>query len=203
AIATAQATLDKSKSDLDLARLNYERYEQLYKAQLIARQEYEQMKANFTSAEAGVRASAAQVSQVQAQRTQMVAQLASAQRRITQAEAGHTRLADVLAKFDVVAPIDGMVTNLRVRVGETVVPGIQNSAASTVMTIADMSLITAEAEADGADNVNLKLGQIGEVTIDAIPDKTFLGHVIEIGNTAILRSSGQVASSSATSSTEA
>jgi HlyD family secretion protein len=41
------------------------------------------------------------------------------------------------------------------------------------------------------------------VTIDAIPDHTFSGHVIEIGNTAILRSTGQVASSSATSSTEA
>jgi HlyD family secretion protein len=51
--------------------------------------------------------------------------------------------------------------------------------------------------------VNLKLGQVAEVSIDAIPDKTFQGHVIEIGNTAILRSSGQVASSSATSSNEA
>jgi len=203
AIATAQATLDKSKSDLDLARLNYERYEQLYKAQLIARQEYEQMKANFTSAEAGVRASAAQVSQVQAQRTQMVAQLASAQRRITQAEAGQTRLADVLAKFDVVAPIDGMVTNLPVRVGETVVPGIQNSAASTVMTIADMSLITAEVKADETDIVSVQLGQDATVTIEAIPNRTFHGKVTEIGNTAILRSSGLAASQSTTSSQEA
>jgi HlyD family secretion protein len=203
AIATAQATLDKSKSDLDLARLNFERYEQLYKAQLIARQEYEQMKANFTSAEAGVRATAAQVSQVQAQRAQMVAQLASAQRRITQAEAGQTRLADVLAKFDVVAPIDGMVTNLPVRVGETVVPGIQNSAASTVMTIADMSLITAEVKADETDIVSVQVGQEATVTIDAMPGRVFRGKVTEIGNTAILRSSGLAASQSATSSQEA
>ena len=71
------------------------------------------------------------------------------------------------------------------------------------MTIADMSLITAEVKVDETDIVNLHLGQISEVTIDAIPDKTFVGHVIEIGNTAILRSSGQVASSSATSSPEA
>ena len=203
AIATAQATLDKSKSDLDLARLNFERYEQLYKAQLIARQEYEQMKANFTSAEAGVRATAAQVSQVQAQRAQMVAQLASAQRRITQAEAGQTRLADVLAKFDVIAPIDGMVTNLPVRVGETVVPGIQNSAASTVMTIADMSLITAEVKADETDIVSVQVGQEATVTIDAMPGRVFRGKVTEIGNTAILRSSGLAASQSATSSQEA
>jgi HlyD family secretion protein len=203
AIATAQATLDKSKSDLELARLNFARYEQLYKEQLIARQEYEQMKANFTSAEAGVRASAAQVSQVQAQRAQMTAQLTSAQRRITQAQAGQTRLADVLAKFDVVAPIDGMVTNLPVRVGETVVPGIQNSAASTVMTIADMSLITAEVKADETDIVSVQVGQDATITIDAMPNRVFRGKVIEIGNTAILRSSGLAASQSATSSQEA
>jgi HlyD family secretion protein len=203
AIATAQATLDKSKSDLDIARLNFERYDQLYKAQLIARQEYEQTKASFTSAEAGVRASSAQLAQFQAQRTQMTAQLASAQRRITQAEAGQRRLADVLAKFDVVAPIDGMVTNLPVRVGETVVPGIQNSAASTVMTIADMSLITAEVKADETDIVSVQVGQEASVTIDAMPNRTFRGKVIEIGNTAILRSSGLAASQSATSSQEA
>jgi HlyD family secretion protein len=103
----------------------------------------------------------------------------------------------------VVSPLDGVVTNLPVQIGETVVPGVQNSAASSVMTVADMSLITAEVKVDETDIVNLKIGQKADVTIDAVPDHTFSGHVIEIGNTAILRSTGQVASSSATSSTEA
>nr|MDP9115341.1 biotin/lipoyl-binding protein [Acidobacteriota bacterium] len=85
AVATAQATLDHSKSDLELARANFERYEQLYKAQLIARQEYEQYRATFNAAEAGVRESAARLSQTQAQRAQTVAQLNSFQRRVTQA----------------------------------------------------------------------------------------------------------------------
>ena len=203
AIATAQATHDRTKSDLDLARLNFERYEQLYKSQLIARQEYEQMRANFTAAEANVREGGARVSQVQAQRAQTAAQLNSLQRRITQAEAMQRRVTDVLAKFDVIAPIDGVVTNLPVRMGETVVPGIQNSAASTVMTIADMSLITAEVKADETDIVSVHVGQEASVTIDAIPNRLFRGKVIEIGNTAILRSSGLAASQSATSSQEA
>jgi HlyD family secretion protein len=112
-------------------------------------------------------------------------------------------VADILAKHDVVSPLDGIVTNLPVRLGETVVPGVQNSAASAVMTIADMSLITAEVKVDETDIVNLEIGQKADITIDAVPDRTFSGHVIEIGNTAILRSSGQVASNSATSSTEA
>jgi HlyD family secretion protein len=96
-----------------------------------------------------------------------------------------------------------VVTNLPVRVGETVVPGVQNSAASTMMTIADMSLITSEVKVDETDIVNVKLNQVADITIDAIPNKTFKGHVIEIGNTAILRSTGLAASQSAISSQEA
>ena len=71
------------------------------------------------------------------------------------------------------------------------------------MTIADMSLITSEVKVDETDIVNVKLSQVADVTIDAIPNKTFKGHVIEIGNTAILRSTGVAASQSAVSSQEA
>ena len=202
-IATAQATLDHSKSDQELARANFERYEQLYKAQLIARQDFEQYRANLNAAEAGVRESAARLSQAQAQRAQTLAQLNSFQRRITQAQATQTRVSDILAKFDVISPIDGVVTNLPVRMGETIVPGIQNSPASTVMTIADMSLITAEVNADETDVVSVQLGQNATVTIEAMPNHTFHGKVIQIGNSAILRSSGLAASQSTTSSQEA
>jgi HlyD family secretion protein len=71
------------------------------------------------------------------------------------------------------------------------------------MTIADMSLITAEVKVDETDIVNVKLNQVADVTIDAIPNRTFKGHVIEIGNTAILRSTGLAASQSTISSQEA
>ena len=203
AIVTAQASIDRAKSDLDLAGSNFDRISQLYKQQLIARQEYEQSQASLRSFEAAGREVAARLAQAQAQRAQMSAQLASVQRRIPQAEANQRRVTDVLAKFDVVAPIDGVVTNLPVRMGETVVPGIQNSSASTVMTIADMSLITAEVKADESDIVSIEVGQQATVTIEALQGRTFHGKVIEIGNTAILRSSGVAASQSLTSSTEA
>jgi len=113
------------------------------------------------------------------------------------------RFNDLLEKHNSYAPLDGVVTNLPVRVGETVVPGVQNSAASTIMTIADMSLITAEVKVDETDIVNVKLDQAADITIDAIPNKVFKGHVTEIGNTAILRSTGLAASQSAVSSQEA
>ncbi len=76
-------------------------------------------------------------------------------------QANLDRYKDILSQYYVTSPIDGIVTNLPVRVGETVVPGVQNSAASTIMTIADMSLITAEVKVDETDIVNVQLGPGG------------------------------------------
>jgi len=202
-IKTSAATLDRFKSELERSKLNLDRAAELWREKLIARQEYDQKKADYDSAEAGVRENAARLSQMESQRAQIAAQLSAAQRRVAVAQAGETRLDDVLAKHDVVAPIDGVVTNLPVRMGETVVPGIQNSAASTIMTIADMSLITAEVKVDETDIVNVQLGQTASITLDAMPNRKFTGKVIEIGNTAILRSTGLAASQSATSNQDA
>jgi HlyD family secretion protein len=109
----------------------------------------------------------------------------------------------VLQKTTYSAPYDGVVTNLPVREGESVVIGIQNALGSTLMTIADMSVITAEVKVDETDIVNVRLGQPAEVTIDAIPKRIFHGTVSEIGDNAIVRSSGVSTSQQATASEEA
>jgi HlyD family secretion protein len=202
-IRTTQADIDKSQADLVRMKSDYERSDKLYKDQLLATQDFEVKKDTYETQLAVVRQNQARLVQARAQREQAAAQLASQQKKIAQARANLTRLSDVLEKFNAYSPLDGVVTNLPVRVGETVVPGIQNSAASTIMTIADMSLITAEVQVDEADIVNVKLDQIADISIDAIPNRTFKGHVIEIGNTAIVRSTGQAASDSAVSSQEA
>jgi len=202
-LKTAQASVDRAKAELERARLDFERGEELWKSKLIAKQEFDSRKSQYEALQAGVRESQARLSQMRAQREQTAAQLSVSQRRVAQVRATLSRFSDVLKKHSAITPIDGIVTNLPVRVGETVVPGIQNSSASLIMTIADMSLITAEVKVDETDIVNVKLDQEADVTIDAIPNKTFKGHVIEIGNTAILRSSGLAASQSAISSQEA
>lgn len=202
-IRTSVAGVDRAKADLERARLDYERAKKLLDDKLIARQDFDAKKASYDSLAASLREAEARLLQMKAQREQTAAQLASAQRRVAQVRATLSRFSDVLQKHNAVSPIDGIVTNLPVRVGETVVPGVQNSAASLIMTIADMSIITAEVKVDETDIVNVKLDQAADVTIDAIPNRTFRGKVIEIGNTAILRSSGLAASQSAVSSQEA
>jgi HlyD family secretion protein len=194
ALLTSRADLTRAKSDADHARLDWERAQGLYKDALIAKQEYDAKKAAWESAEAGLAQAEARVSQSKAQKD-------SAEKRISQNQANLTRVSDVLQKTVYEAPFDGVITNLPVREGETVVIGIQNAPGSTLMTIADMSVITAEVKVDETDIVNVRMGQPADVTIDAIPRKVFHGTVTEIGDNAIVRSTG-VSTSQATSTSQ-
>ena len=202
-IHTMEAGLEHDKADLDRMKADFDRAQELFNEKLLARQDFELKKFTYEAQKAQITQSEAKIVQARAQREQNAAQVSSTQRHIAQARANLNRFADVLRKYDSVAPLDGVVTNLPVRVGESVVPGIQNSEGSVIMTIADMSMITAEVKVDETDIVSVHLGQVADVTIDAIPNKTFKGHVTEIGDTAILRSTGLAASQSAISSQEA
>jgi HlyD family secretion protein len=102
-----------------------------------------------------------------------------------------------------VAPFEGVVTNLPVHEGETVVMGIQNAPGSTLMTVSDMGVVTAEVHVDETDIVNIANGQSADVTIDAMPGQTFKGKVTQIGDNAIVRSTGLSTSQSTASSQEA
>src|SRR6185369_307835 len=196
ALNTSMADLKRAQSDLERAQLDWTRAQGLYKDALIAKSEYDSQKAAFQTAQAGLAQAQARVAQAKAQKD-------SAERHITQNAANLTHAADVLQKTTYAAPYDGMITNLPVREGETVVIGIQNSPGSTLMTLADMSVITAEVKVDETDIVNVRLGQPAEVSIDAIPKKIFKAVVTEIGNNAIVRSTGVSTSQQTSASQEA
>ena len=196
ALKTALADLNRAKADAERMKLDWDRAQGLYQDALIAKSEYDSRKNAWESADAGLAQAQARIAQAKAQKE-------SADRRVAQARANLTRVSDVLQKTAYEAPFDGTITNLPVREGETVVIGIQNSPGSTLMSIADMSVITAEVQVDETDIVNVKLGQSADVTIDAIPKKSFPGVVTEIGNNAIVRSTGLATSQQTTASQEA
>jgi HlyD family secretion protein len=202
-IEMSQAAVDQSNSLLEQAKTDYDRAVAEFNEQLLAKQDFDSKKFAYDGQKAAVAQAVSRLQQARTSREQAVATLASAQRRIAQAKANLNRFTDILEKHNSFAPIEGMVTNLPVRVGETVVPGLQNQTGTLIMTIADMSQITAEVKVDETDIVNVQMGQQAEITIDAIPNKTFTGKVTEMGNTAILRSTGVAASQSAISSQEA
>jgi HlyD family secretion protein len=194
--AAAQANVQQTTAAYQKASLDEGRGKQLYDQGLIAKQDFDATQEAYDAAAASLAASKAQAQQVRAQLQEAKYSLAQAQDVLT-----HTR--DVLNKTTYLAPIDGVVTYIAVRVGEGVVPGIQNSTGSFLMTISDMSVVTSEVMVDETDIVNVRPGQAAQVTIDAIPGKFFPGHVTQVGTQAVLRTSGLTSTQSTTSNQEA
>src|ERR1700735_4672304 len=192
---SAVATLAQRQADLEKAKYDWQRTQELYKDQLIAKQEFDANKATYDSATAALNASKAQVEQARAARDQ-------SRDNMNQNEAVLKHTKDILRKTTYTAPIGGIVSYIAVRVGENVVPGIQNAEGSMLMTISDMSVVAAEVKVDETDITNVREGDPADVTIDAIPGKTFKGHVTQVGDEAILRSSGLAATTQTTANTQ-
>ena len=193
---TAQANITQGKADLEQKKLDYTRAQALYNDKLIAKQDYDAKKAAYDM-------SAATLEQREAALAQARAQTESQRGHMNQAVASQRANYDALDKTVSRAPFDGLVTNVPVREGETVVLGIQNAEGSTLMTLADMSVITAEVKVDETDIVTVSLNQSVDVTVDALPGRVFKGHVTEVGDQALLRTTGVATSQSTTGTEEA
>ena len=193
---SSQADLIQAQANLEKARLDYERGQGLVKDGLIPKQDFDQRKTAYDAAVAAADSAKAHVLSAKAQLDVVRAQL-------DQSKAVLVRTKDVLQKTTYVSPINGIVSYLPVKVGEYVVLGMQNATGSFLMTLSDMSVVTSEVKVDETDIVNIKIGQPADVTIDAVPGKTFKGKVTEIGSQAVLRSSGLATTQTTTSNQEA
>jgi len=193
---TSEANVEHAKADLEQKKLDWERGQSLYKAGILSKSDYDSRKAAFETDVASVNQAAAQLNQAKANTD-------SARGHLQTAVANLRVNQDLLNKTIATAPFDAIVTNMPVREGETVVTGIQGTEGATLMTLADMSVITAEVKVDETDIVNIQIGQTAEVTVDALPGKTFKGHVTLVGDQALLRSTGQATSTSTTGTEEA
>src|SRR5512138_551193 len=163
ALSSSRAQEAQAKANLIQAQRNYQRSADIKKAntQLVSDEQLEQLK---TAAEVQQALQEAAVHQVE----QSAAQLKDAQ--------------SSLAKTTILAPMSGRVTRLAVEQGETAVPGTFNKDAATLLTIADMSVLETKVKVDETDVARIELGDSAIVQIDAFPDTTFIGKVVEISH---------------------
>ncbi len=164
-LISATANLAQAKSDLTRAKANRE-------AGIIAAADFEKIR----------------TTQETAQATQETSRL-----RTEQAKANVAQSHVGLGNSSITAPMDGVVTARRIELGETAVPGIQNSAGTVLVTISDMSKVEAEMEVDEASIPSVKLGQEAQIRIDAYPNQTFQGQVTEVGGSPMLKLSSNEA----------
>jgi HlyD family secretion protein len=171
ALLAARTGVEQGRANLDLARQNLKRQEDLWKEGLTTRENLERAQNDVTVREADLRTRQQDIETNEA--------------RIKQEQASLSTTRYNLNQIIITAPMDGLVTRRSIEEGETAVLGTMNNAGSVLLTIADMSVIEAEVEVDETEIPTVHLNQEARVMIDAVPDKTFRGRVTEIGNSPI------------------
>jgi HlyD family secretion protein len=177
-VAAAKSSLDQSRTavetakvNLDLARQNLKRQQDLWKDGLTTKEALERAQNDVAVRESDVKS-----------RQQ---EILTSEQRIRQEEASLSTTKYNMNQVIITAPMDGLVTRRSIEEGETAVLGTMNNAGSVLLTIADMSLLEAEVEVDETEVPTVQVGQMAKVTIDAVPNRTFKGHVTEIGNSPV------------------
>ena len=165
-LASARAGEAQAKASQIQAQRNYERSAEIRKtnAALISDEQLEQLKTQAEVNTALYDAAAHQVDQA-------IAQLRDAR--------------SSLQKTTIVAPMSGRVTRLNVEQGETAVPGTFNKDAATLLTISDMGVLETKVKVDETDVARISVGDSAQIQIDAFPDTTFTGRVVEISNSSV------------------
>jgi HlyD family secretion protein len=185
ALRGAEAALEQARQGVETARVQLtvaqqtlKRQQDLWAKQLTTREALERAENDLRIAQSTLAEREKQV------RTQDV--------RLGQDRAALASAQFDLSKVRIESPIAGIVTRRNIQEGETAVVGTMNNPGTVLLTVADMSVIQAEVEVDETNIPNVALGQMAKITIDALPDRTFKGHVTEIGNSPI-QATGQAA----------
>ena len=174
ALQQAEQNLANAKVNLKLAEDELERQQRLDRDKLATKQALEQARDSVALRTGDVKNAEQSV--------------ATAQQRIKSQMADLSNAEHDLSRVTIESPIDGIITRRNVEEGETAIAGFTNNPSVVMLQVSDMSVIEAEIEVDETDIPSVKLGQKTNVTIDALPDRTFTAKVTEIGNSPITAS---------------
>jgi HlyD family secretion protein len=188
AVNSAKADIKRAEADAARAKQSFDRNEKLLRDGLISPDSFEKFKSDYDIALITLNAANARLAQSEAQVAQVKNQGEQSTIRIAQQRSSLVRAKDSLSKTTITSPLDGIITYLPVNEGEIAIIGIQNSPGTVLMTIADLSVITAEVRVDETDIVNVRIGQEAKIKVDALGDKFLMGHVSEVGNSALNKS---------------
>ena len=164
AIKSAEANIAVAKANLLLAEQNWLRAKELFPKKAMSRSEYDAHRAEFLAAQARIGVSDASLAQAKSQ-------LASAEASLLKAERN-------LNYCVITSPVDGVIIDRRVSVGQTVV---SNMSASSIFLIAkDLKKMQVWASVNEADIGDIKAGMPVIFTVDTFPGSRFRGVVLKV-----------------------
>jgi len=164
-----RARLEGAKTNLDQFQEEFERQERLFEKDLTSERLFKEARYAYLNAKSSHEAMKSQIQQFQS---------------------AYEKQLDYLDKAKIVAPMSGIITFLDVEAGEIAAAQTAFTQGRTLMTISDLNVFEVEVEVDETEINKIKLGQKAEIEVDAFPDTTFPGEVVEIGNTAIMSGLG-------------
>ncbi len=180
-IKIAQAQLDEINSRLENARKTHNRNTKLYADGVISKSDLEASQSTLDGLIASANSAKAAIKQAQTNAS-------SSQFNTQSANASLDEIKTSLNKTFIYAPVDGIISSLKVEKGERVVGTIQMSG-TEMMTIANLSAIEAQVEVSENDIVRVHKGDSAVIEIDAFYGKKFTGVVTEIANSSTTASS--------------
>lgn len=110
--------------------------------------------------------------------------LRSLQESLAQSRAALDQAEELLSKTRIKSPIDGLVIQVDIKEGETVIAGTMNIPGATMMVIADPSETLTEVQVDEADIAQVREGQKADIFSAAYPDTPLSGTIQSIATTA-------------------
>jgi HlyD family secretion protein len=165
-LASRRVEVQRAHAALNTAKASYQRAQNLARQGIQAQELFDQSRLGYDNAVAG---------------------LAAAEQGVQQTQAGLRSASEDLSRTTLHSPIDGKVVQLNAHEGEVVVTGTMNNPGSVIAVIADLSQILVEAEVGESEVVGVKIEQPAKIKVDAVPNKEYHGHVVEIGSSAAVR----------------
>jgi HlyD family secretion protein len=187
ALDQMRQAIETAKVQLQQAQQNLARQQDLWRQQLTTREALDKATNDLRAAESAVQ---------EREKLMRPQESRIAQERATLESARYD-----LSKVRIESPIEGIVTRRNIQEGETAIIGTMNNPGTVLLTLADMSIIQAEVEVDETNIPHVQLGQRAKISIDALPDRSFAGHVTEIGNSPIQTSTTPNTQSTGTQAT--
>ncbi|WP_276499935.1 efflux RND transporter periplasmic adaptor subunit [Terrimonas pollutisoli] len=166
-VSNSQAALDATKASLDQAKQAYERNKSLFEQKVISQSEFEQFETTYRSAQANYNAALQNIKGLQA--------------NVRTAETGLTKANKDLGRTTLVAPMNGVISSLKVKKGERVA-GNSFNVGTEMMTVADMSVMEVRVDVGENDIVKVNIGDSADVELDAYNNRKFKGVVTQIAS---------------------
>ncbi len=170
-IVRAHADLQQYKAKLNQALSDWQRAVQLKQDRNIAELEFETAKANYETSKANLAVGDAMIAQAKV--TKIQAEKAKGRTEATLREAQVN-----LSFTQIRSPVEGVILDRRVNVGQTVVAGV--NAPSLFLIAKDLKKLQVWASVNEADIGKIRRGQDVTFSVDSFPGRTFVGNVAQI-----------------------